>query len=94
MQLNYFLETEGVLLNENAFRILDISNEDKVLVSNGMNNQKLLSYLGFKPNPNRNYNPIYHFPLTANALAKAKKMKVINKIIIEPDSLYESLYYP
>lgn len=94
MQLNYFLETDGALLNEDLFRILDVSSEDRVLVSNGSNNQKLLSYLGFKPNTNRNYSPIYHFPLTAEALAKAEKMKIIKKIIIEPDSLYKSLYYP
>jgi signal peptidase I len=94
MQFNYFVETDGTLLTEEHFRKLDISKDDRNIVSDGMSNTRLLSALGFNPDDNGQFGPVYHFPMTSAALDKAKKMSCIKQIVIEPDNLYNSSYYP
>lgn len=60
MQLNYFVETDGSMLSEEQFRLLDVSKADRVLID-GSYNSKYMSMLGIQPNGNGQYNPVYHF---------------------------------
>lgn len=92
MQFNYFVETDGSAISEEQFRLLDISKDDRILISNGTSNKETLSLLGFTPNESGQYNPVYHFPLTQKAVKIAKKLPIITKIIIEPDSWAGSTY--
>ena len=92
MQFNYFVETDGSAISEEQFRLLDISKDDRILISNGTSNKETLSLLGFTPNESGQYNPVYHFPLTQKAVEIAKKLPIITKIIIEPDSWAGSTY--
>lgn len=88
VQFNYFVETDGSMLSEEQLRLLDVSKEDRVMVSN----DTMLSFLGFKPGQNGQFNPVYHFPLTPKALAIAKKLSMVKNIIIEPDAWSGSTY--
>lgn len=95
MQLNYFVETNGSLLTEEQFRLLDVSKADRMMISSGeATMSQVLMALGFTPNPNGQLNPIYRMPLTQKALAIAKKLSVVTKIAIEPGEIYGDTYYP
>jgi signal peptidase I len=90
---NYFIETDGSMLSEEQFRLLDISKDDRVLI-NGNNNANLMSFLGIQPNAQGQFNPVYHFPMTQKALETAKKLPIIKQVIIEPDSFGGATYFP
>ena len=90
MQFNYYVETNGSPITEDQFRLMDVSKDDRMIVSN----DKLLSFLGFTPGQGGQYNPVYHLPLTKKALAIAEKLPNVNKVVIEPDDLGGSTYYP
>ncbi len=92
MQYNYFIETNGSPFTEDQFRLLDVSKEDRILVSDGKNNTSTLSFLGFTPDSSGQFFPVYQFPLTMKALEKAKKMPNVTNIIIEPDAWSGSTY--
>ncbi|MDD2437061.1 MAG: S26 family signal peptidase [Massilibacteroides sp.] len=94
MQLNYYLETNGSMLSEEQFRLLEISKADRMLISGNSMNRETLAFIGFTPDENGQFNPIYHFPMTKMALEKAKKMSIFRKIIIEPDEMGGTIYYP
>lgn len=83
MQFNYYVQTDGSPLTEEQFRLLDVSRDDRRLVSNA----GLLAFLGFTPNEGGGYNPVYHMPLTKKALEIALKLPVVKKTVIEPDAL-------
>lgn len=83
MQFNYYVETDGSPLTEEQFRLLDVSRDDRKLVSNA----GLLAFLGFTPNEGGAYNPVYHMPLTKKALEIARKLPTVKKAVIEPDAL-------
>ena len=87
MQFNYFIETDGSPITEEQFRLMDVSKDDRMLASGGGYYQNLLSYLGFTPNANGQYNPVYRLPLTKKALAIAEKLPTVKKVIIEPETL-------
>ena len=87
MQFNYFIETDGSPITEEQFRLMDVSKDDRMLASSGGYYQNLLSYLGFTPNANGQYNPVYRLPLTKKALAIAEKLPTVKKVIIEPETL-------
>ena len=93
LQYNYFIETDGSMLSEEQFRLLDISKDDRVLI-NGNNNANLMSFLGIQPNAQGQFNPVYHFPMTQKALETAKKLPIIKQVIIEPDSFGGATYFP
>ena len=93
LQYNYFIETDGLMLSEEQFRLLDISKDDRVLI-NGNNNANLMSFLGIQPNAQGQFNPVYHFPMTQKALETAKKLPIIKQVIIEPDSFGGATYFP
>ncbi|MDD4515896.1 signal peptidase I [Massilibacteroides sp.] len=90
MQLNYFVETNGSLFSEDQFRLLNISKEDRAMATN----PNELAFLGFKPNENDQFNPVYRIPMTKQALEKAKKLSIVKNIIIEPDVMGGNMYYP
>ena len=92
MQYNYYVSTDGSLLNDDQFRLLDVSKDDRIMVSDGVNNTPTLAFLGFTPDANGAYKPVYRLPLTMSALEKAKKMALIQEIIIEPDIMGGSTY--
>lgn len=83
MQFNYYVETDGTLLSEEQFRLMNVSKEDRHLVSGG----GILSFLGFMPNADGQYNPVYRLPLTSKARAIAEKLSAVTKVVIEPDAL-------
>jgi signal peptidase I len=89
MQFNYFVETDGSLLTEEQFRLLDVSRDDRQMTS-----KALIEHLGFQPNASGSYNPVYHLPLTQKAYEIASKLPVVKRILIEPDNLYENDVYP
>ena len=57
MQLNYFVETDGSMLSEEQFRLLDVSKADRVLID-GSYNPQYMSMLNIQPNANGQYNPV------------------------------------
>ena len=93
MQLKYLLETNGSMLSEEQFRLLDISKDDRSMID-GNNNTALMSYLGIQPNENGQYNPVYHIPLTRKALEIAKKLPIVKNVFVEPDTFGGDTYYP
>ena len=93
MQLNYFVETDGSMLSEEQFRLLDVSKADRVLID-GSYNPQYMSMLNSQPNANGQYNPIYHFPLTQKTLEVAKKLPVVKRVVLEPDPVGTDSYYP
>ena len=94
MQLNYFVQTNGTPITEEQFRLMQVSKEDRMLANDSGNSQGLLSFLGFVPKENGQYNPVYHLPLTKKALAIAKKLGFVEKVVVEPDALGGDVYYP
>ncbi len=89
MQFNYFVETDGSPITEEQFRLMEVSKDDRRLAGGY---QDLASFLGFTPNENGQFNPIYHLPLTGKSLAIAEKLPTVKKIVIEPDTWAGSTY--
>ena len=87
MQLNYYVQTNGSMLTEEQFRLLEVSKDDRTLVTDRTHRQ-LLQFLGFDTSASQSGSTIaYKMPLTAAALDKAKKLPSIAKIIVEPETL-------
>ncbi len=84
MQLNYYIMTDGTTLGERNFRELDVSADDRYLISNNPSANSLLNYLGFTPNSNGSYNPVYQLPLTQENLEKIKSYNFVTKVVGEP----------
>ena len=84
MQLNYYVMTNGVRLGEQNFRDLDVSVDDRYLINDDANYNQILSYLGFTPNADGSFNPVYRLPLTQKALNKVKGYNFITQIKGEP----------
>jgi signal peptidase I len=89
MQLNYFVETDGSVITEEQFRLMDVSKDDRKMASG-----QTLSYLGFTPNASGQFNPVYHFPLTQKGKEIAERLPTIKKILIEPDFGIDDYTYP
>ncbi len=89
LQFNYFVQTNGALLSEEYLRTLEISKDDIQMISDEWKGQ-----LGFTANADGQFTPVYHFPLTNDALNKLKQNKAIVKTIIEPDYLMGGSVYP
>jgi signal peptidase I len=109
MQLNYFVETEGVLITEAQFRILDVSKEDRIMAENSsgyfyrLGTMEIVSssYAGFFRRLNilpatadGRYNPVYRLPLTKKALETLKRFPFVKSIHVEPDDIFSSFSYP
>ncbi|BEG62813.1 signal peptidase I [Coprobacter fastidiosus] len=86
MQLNYYVMTSSpdIRLGESNFRELNVSEDDRFLVSGDRGYDNVLEYLGFPRNADMGFNPVYRLPLTQEALNKLKSYKFITKIVPEP----------
>ncbi|MDR3251829.1 MAG: signal peptidase I [Tannerella sp.] len=96
VQYVYFVETDGTLIKEEMFRRLNVSRDDRMLVSElteetGYYHQSL-QHIGFTPNAEGRYNPIYRLPLTVEAHAIVAKMPSVRKTLIEPDNFGGYVY--
>lgn len=92
MQFNYFVETTG-MLSEEQFRLLDVSKADRMLID-GNNDAATMQFLGIRPNADGRYNPVYHFPLTQQAVEIARKLSIVKQVLIEPEAFGGADYYP
>ncbi|MFV0397030.1 MAG: S26 family signal peptidase [Bacteroidales bacterium] len=92
MQLNYFVQTNGQQLNEEHFRHMEVSVEDRVLLSNHQNFSAWALHMGFEPNADGTYPPLYHFPLTQEAVEWLNNSGLARKIIVEPDPNSDTIY--
>ncbi len=95
MQLNYFVETETPL-TETMFRNWGVSRDDYMPYGQPctVSDPETLSFLGFQPNANGVYNLVYRFPMTEAMLAQVKKLPSIKKVIVEPEIIGGTMYYP
>lgn len=95
LQFNYFVETETPF-TEAMFRKWGISKDDYMPYgqSCAIGDERTLSFLGFKPNDSGSYNIVYHFPMTESVREQVAKVPTVKKIVIEPDILAGTMYYP
>ncbi|MDR3252801.1 MAG: signal peptidase I [Tannerella sp.] len=90
VQFVYYVETDGTLIKDEIFRRMKVNNDDRVFASG-----HIISLMGFTPNADGKYNPIYKLPLTVEAVNILKKMPSIKNIKIETDNIFgEGGYYP
>lgn len=89
-QFNYFVETHGSVFTEKQFRDLGISKEDRHIIENEYAYQRL----EIERSDNGRYNPLYHFPLTEEAVALLKERNWAKSITVEPDWLMSGTVYP
>jgi signal peptidase I len=96
VQYVYYVETDGTLIRDDMFRRLNISKDDRKLVSENVLPDdfyyQTLPYIGFTKNADGRYNPIYRLPLTTEACEIVTKMPSVKKIVIEPDPLGGEVY--
>ncbi|MDR3269342.1 MAG: S26 family signal peptidase [Tannerella sp.] len=85
LQYNYYLETDGSVLTEEQFRLMNVSKSDRKLLSANIRSHNLLLYLGFKADGAGRFNPVYCLPLTQKALEIAKKIPTVKQVKIEED---------
>ena len=95
MQLNYFVETETPL-TETMFRNCGVSRDDYMPYGQPctVTDPETLSFLGFQPNANGAYNLVYRFPMTEAMVAQVKKLPSVKKVIVEPEIIGGTMYYP
>lgn len=95
MQLNYFVETETPL-TETMFRNWGVSRDDYMPYGQPctVTDPETLSFFGFQPNANGAYNLVYRFPMTEAMVAQIKKLPSVKKVIVEPEIIGGTMYYP
>ena len=95
MQLNYFVETETPL-TETMFRNWGVSRDDYMPYGQPctVTDPETLSFLGFQPNANGAYNLVHRFPMTESMVAQVKKLPSVKKVIVEPEIIGGTMYYP
>ena len=95
MQLNYFVETETPL-TETMFRNWGVSRDDYMPYGQPctVTDPETLSFLGLQPNANGTYNLVYRFPMTEAMVAQVKKLPSVKKVIVEPEIIGGTMYYP
>ena len=79
MQFCYYVETDGSPITEEQFRLMNVSKEDRILVSNNGYYQDLMSFLGFESIAPGQYNPVYRMPLTKKALGDSRETAYCEK---------------
>jgi signal peptidase I len=91
LQFVYFVETDGSVITEDQFRMLDISRSDRDMVSSYAENHRSLVSMGFGEN-GRITTPVYRLPMTKKSLEMIRKIPTIRQVRIEPDELGGSMY--
>ena len=84
LQFAYYVETDGSVLTEDQFRMLEVSKSDRLLISTSSWSLPILLSMGFGENGRITY-PVYRLPMTKKALEIAKKIPTVRQIRIEPD---------
>lgn len=87
VQLNYFVKTTGSRISDKTFEEWGISVDDRMYLNNSANAPYLFASLGITPNSNGSYNPVYHFPLTAEMLERVKNSKLVEQVVLEPEEM-------
>ena len=77
VQLNYFVQTTGGLLNDRQFERLGISRDDRQFAT--IDDADFLTEMGFDLSM-----PIYHLPLTRSAFNTLEQQKNVALIAVEP----------
>jgi len=90
----YYVEIEGPRISDETFRRLQVSNEDRLVISDLREYNSILQYLDFTPNADGRFNTIYRLPLTTQAHEMIQKIPAVRKIIVEPDVAIGSDVYP
>ncbi|MDR3262440.1 MAG: signal peptidase I [Tannerella sp.] len=85
MQYNYYIETDGSVLTEEQFRLMNVSKMDRKLLSANADYHNMLLYLGFKADNGGRFNPVYALPLTRKALDIVKKIPTVKQVKVEED---------
>ena len=94
VQLNYFVETHGGLFTAKQLQQLSVSKEDQFLVNKEPNVEQVFSMLGIPSNENGQFNPVYHIPLTQEALDLIQKNKWAKSVHVEPEVFGGGSTYP
>ena len=95
LQFAYYVETDGAILTEEQFRMLDISKSDRALISTNTLNHRHLLMMGFGEN-SRIIFPVYRLPMTNKAVEMIKKLPTVRQVRIEPEeggAIYPTGYY-
>ena len=92
MQLDYYIQTDGSQITEEQFRLLDVSRDERELVSNNGQYNEMLAEAGFTPDANGQFGIIYNVPLTRKGVEIAKKLPCVKNVILEPDGWQGGVY--
>ena len=95
MQLNYFVQTNGIRISDEMFRRLDISCDDRTLMNDFAGWEDEARSLGLTHrDATGQLSPTYHLPLTQEALTTLQQnTKLVAHIVQEPTS-YSGDVYP
>ena len=93
-QFNYFVETQGALLNDRQCRALNVSMDDRNLINRYQNANYFLEQIGIEKNADDTYNPVYLIPLTKEALQLLEKNGWARSVHIEEDNIFGGDIYP
>ncbi|MBR5240673.1 MAG: S26 family signal peptidase [Muribaculaceae bacterium] len=96
LQFNYYimLSAPDKRLSSKLLDELGISKEDRMLIQNPFQYGDLLAFLGFKPNEQGNYNPVYRMPLTEEAKSRLQSLPIVAQMIQEPGEVMGGDVYP
>lgn len=93
VQYNYFVQTDGRLIDESTWDLLGISVDDRNLIPITRNEEKLgVMSIGLTVNPNGTVPPIYQLPLTREMRETMKNMTWITNIIPIPTQEMINVY--
>jgi signal peptidase I len=85
IQYTYMVQTNGASITSDIFNSLDVSKDDRQLLTQDSGNDFILSPMGFQRDAAGHFLPVYDVPLTRDAVAKLKKLPFITSIKVEPD---------
>ncbi len=96
LQFNYYimLSAPDKRLSSKLLDELGISKEDRMLIQNPFQYGDLLAFLGFKPNEQGSYNPVYRMPLTEEAKNRLQSLPIVAQMIQEPGEVMGGDVYP
>ena len=94
LQFNYFVQTTGPYISDEMLRELGISNDDRILMTDGYEYEEGLMAMGLdRRDAQGRLTPVYHLPLTKQMYdALAGNKKLVSRIVREPESLSGAMY--